>query len=263
MNLLQAIIGAIFSLIVCFGIPLGYLIYIIVAKKKYVKAYFIGMLAFFISQICLRIPILKALYKTAWFTEMVTFYPVLYAIIIAGLSAGIFEEGARFLGFKVGLKKERSWEQGIAFGIGHGGIEAMLIVGIAKVNELLMLISLSNGTFDGSKFGVTEEMIRASLQGVNMMIAVMPGVERIFAMMLHVGLTLVVLYGINKGKKLYLLVAILIHTATNAGGVILMQNNLSLYVNILWLIICALSLSIFSIKSNKLFREGKGNEKVI
>lgn len=263
MNLSQAIIGAIFSLIVCFGIPLGYLIYIIVAKKKCVKAYFIGMLAFFISQICLRIPILKALYKTEWFSEIVTFYPVLYAILIAGVSAGIFEEGARFLGFKVGLKKDRSWEQGIAFGIGHGGIEAMLIVGIAKVNELLMLISFSNGSFDGSKFGVTEEMFKASLQGVNMMLAVMPGIERIFAIMLHVGLTLVVLYGINKGKNLYLLVAILIHTATNAGGVILMQNNFGGHFVILWLMIIALSLGVFSIKSKKLFKEGNVNEKVI
>lgn len=46
------------NIIICFGIPMGYLIYII-RKRSGVKAFFIGALVFFISQILLRLPLLK------------------------------------------------------------------------------------------------------------------------------------------------------------------------------------------------------------
>jgi uncharacterized membrane protein YhfC len=35
------------------------------------------------------------------------------------------------------LKNKLSWQNGIAFGIGHGGIEALVFVGSAYVNNIV------------------------------------------------------------------------------------------------------------------------------
>jgi uncharacterized membrane protein YhfC len=47
--------------------------------------------------------------------------------ILLGLSAGIFEETARYLVLRFWRKDVQSWRQVIMFGAGHGGIEAIII----------------------------------------------------------------------------------------------------------------------------------------
>ena len=49
--------------------------------------------------------------------------------LYGGLMAGVFEETGRYVSFKWFLKKETRIQDGLSYGIGHGGIEAMLIVG--------------------------------------------------------------------------------------------------------------------------------------
>lgn len=41
--------------------------------------------------------------------------------------AGIFEETARYILFKFILKNTRSWKEGTVVGLGHGGVEALLL----------------------------------------------------------------------------------------------------------------------------------------
>ena len=87
------------------------------------------------------------------------------------------------------------------FGAGHGGIEAVLIVGIPVISLLFSQTVIQNG--DSYYFG---------------------GIERIFAMVLHVGLSFIVLQAVVQ-KFRYVVYAILIHGAANAiAGII------SLYV---------------------------------
>lgn len=253
MKFLPLIISYSINIIICFGIPIGYLIYLIAAKKTGVKPFFIGSLVFLVSQIFLRLPIIQYfLPKLDWYSIMTTLYPVIYSIFL-GATAGIFEEVGRFLGFKLGLKNHRSWSNGIAFGMGHGGIEAMLITGIANIQNLIILISLKNGTFDGSKLGMTEENLRALYEATTSINVLLGGIERIFALSIHIGLTLLVLYGINRRKNLYLGLSILIHAVIDAPLGIFMNLGFNIYLIELWCGICAAVLLIFSIKSKKLF----------
>jgi uncharacterized membrane protein YhfC len=50
---------------------------------------------------------------------------------LLGLSAGVCEEGARFLAYRFALRRARTWPEGILFGAGHGGMEAALLGGLA------------------------------------------------------------------------------------------------------------------------------------
>jgi uncharacterized membrane protein YhfC len=247
-------IGFIINIIICFGIPIGYLLYLIAARKGRVKAYFCGALVFLVSQIFLRIPIIQSvLPRMNWYVTMSIFYPVSYALFLS-LTAGLFEEVGRFIGFKFALKKNRSWGEGIAFGIGHGGIEAMLITGLANIQNLIIITALESGSFDGSRLGISEESARALLGAVTGTQVLLAGLERICAIGLHVGLTILVLYGINKGKKAYLALAILIHGAVNFVAVTLGQMGISAYLIILWCAISALALLTYSMKIKKSFK---------
>lgn len=258
------IVCFIINVIICFGIPIGFLIYLIAAKRDGIKPFFVGVLVFLISQVFLRIPILQyVLPKMDWYVTMSAFYPIIYCIFL-GITAGIFEEVGRFLGFKLALKKKRTWFHGLAFGIGHGGIEAILLAGMSNLKNLAILISFNNGSYSSSKFGISEEKVRALFNGVSNMNILFGGIERILAITLHVGLTLLVLYGINKRKNIYLLLAILIHGTTDAVVAILSSSGFGMNIVEIWCAACAVLLLLFSIKIRKNF-EGEifKNEEII
>lgn len=183
-------LGIVFAGCISIGLPLAALIYACV--KKHYLPFLLGALAFIISQVIIRIPLLQYLQTNR--TEYLMFSvmkPVLFAVLL-GFSAGIFEELARYLMMRF-FMKQRNWRSGFLFGAGHGGIEAVLFVGIGA---LTMMFSLT-----------------ATLYNVAFLIG---GIERFFAMLLHIGLSILVLQGVVKKKFLYVVVAIFVHGVVDA-----------------------------------------------
>lgn len=139
--------------------------------------------------------------------------PLAFAIYGA-LAAGIFEEGGRFIAFKTLLKNKHQWKDGIAFGIGQGGIEAILVGVLSTINYLVISSLINAGTFEQTLGAAVPAKSLAQLKGVltgpsSMFLAI--GIERIFAFAMQIGLTMVVLYGVRHKKNLYLLLAMLLH----------------------------------------------------
>lgn len=184
-----------FTVGVSIGIPLLLCVYACF-QKRYMP-FILGMLAFTVSQILLRIPILQYLGEnSAAYSMFSVTNPVLFGLLI-GLSAGLFEGIARYI-FMCFFMKQRDWQAGFLFGAGHGGIEAVLFVGISALPMLFSptMIAQSDMLFVG-------------------------GLERFFAMLLHIGLSIIVLQGIVQKRFLYVVAAILIHGFTDALVVIL------------------------------------------
>ncbi|MGE7859550.1 YhfC family glutamic-type intramembrane protease [Bacillus mobilis] len=182
--------GLIFTTMISFGLPLVALLYAF-WKKRYIP-YMLGVLAFVVSQILIRIPILNYVNGTSTNFQMFSvMQPVLFVLLLS-LSAGIFEEIARFIAMRY-FMKQRDWQSGFLFGAGHGGIEAVLIVGIPVISLLLSQTVIQNGD---SYY--------------------LAGIERIFAMVLHIGLSIIVLQAVIQKKFRYVVYAILIHGTANA-----------------------------------------------
>lgn len=148
---------------------------------KRVLWFLMGAACFIISQPLLRLPILQHIQKSTSFVLAYTLNPLLIGILVA-LSAGIFEEGFRFLFKQFFIKpSECGFEQPIIFGLGHGITEALII--------LIPALSLAPVSQLGLAF-----------------------LERVLAIILHVNLTILVWNGFQKKQKmLYLLIAIVIH----------------------------------------------------
>lgn len=90
--------GVLFSAVISVGLPLTVLLYAFY-RKRYMP-FVLGVLAFVISQVFIRIPILQYLGEhSIAFSMFSAMHPVLFAIAV-GLSAGIVEELARFIAMR-------------------------------------------------------------------------------------------------------------------------------------------------------------------
>lgn len=190
------IIGLGLCLVICFGIPIGGLLFLQAGKRRCILPFVLGALAFILSQIVLRMPLLDLLPRYYWYNAMVIQYPSLYYIFL-GITAGLFEETARAVFLYCLLRKNRRFCDGLAFGLGHGGVEAMLFTGAAVLSILFRLPA-----YEGMTFGMV----------------FIGGLERLFAISMHLGFTVMVLTGIREKKTIrYLLAAIALHGAADAS----------------------------------------------
>ena len=95
---------------------------------KRILWFFLGAVCFIISQPLLRLPILQYLQSSVDFELAYTLNPLVIGVLIA-LSAGVFEEGFRFVFKRFLLKPDKcSFSQPIIFGLGHGVAEALIIL---------------------------------------------------------------------------------------------------------------------------------------
>ena len=207
--MLVGFISCLFTVTVAVLVPVGSFIYFAVRRNRCVRPYIAGVLTFLIFQVLTRIPVIQTVLPGfVWYQIMPYTNPLLYAVLL-GLSAAVFEEGGRYIVMRLFLKNNLRYADGVAFGLGHGGLEALLFAGIGA---LWMLVSY------GAPIGVSSEM---------MMIG---GAERMFAIILHVGWSVMVLESVRSKKPLLLAAAVLTHAAADVAVVYMQQEGFSILI---------------------------------
>ena len=196
------------------AVPLGALIYFVRKKRFSWKAFGIGILIFIIFT-----QILEKLLHIAMInpeTMTLKWSSNLYLFALYGaLAAGIFEEMGRFLAFKYVLKKQHSYNDGVSLGIGHGGIEAVLIGALTAFNVLVIAILINSGLYDeviGSSVPTDQAaMLKDQVVHSSFWMYILGGTERIFAFFIQIALSLLVLLGVRNHQFKYVLGAIGLH----------------------------------------------------
>ena len=158
-----------------------------------------------------------------------TYYYALYG----GLMAGLFEETGRFLSMKLILKKESpAAGTAISYGVGHGGIELLLLFGATMISNITISTLMNAGNLDMILAGVPEAnraQVQTQLEGLQTLTTttLLYGLwERVSAIILQVGLSIIVWTAVRKGGKwLWLFpAAILLHALVDALAVIVTKN---------------------------------------
>lgn len=216
----------------------------IIFTRKYSlswKLVLAGGLTFIASQI-LHIPLVVGLNKFLQNSSL------LATAIILGLLAGVFEETARYILFKFILKKSRSWKEGVLVGLGHGGTEAILI-GISVALTLVNMIAYRS--IDLSTVpSIPPDQLELAKQQVDAFWSTQPYMallgffERVFALCLHVSLSLMVLYGLAKKQAVWFWLALLWHAFVDAAAVYAVQSVGALQTEGLIAIFAAISVWI-------------------
>jgi uncharacterized membrane protein YhfC len=180
-----------------------------------------GGLTFIASQV-LHIPLVIGMGS---FLQTV---PLIVNAIILGLLAGIFEETARYILFKFILKNTRSWKGGILVGLGHGGTEALLLGILAAISFVNMVIyknvDLSTvPSIPPEQLELARQQV-AAYWSAPWYMALVGFVERIFAICLHVSLSVMVLYAIAYRRLIWFWLALLWHAFVDAVAVYVVQE---------------------------------------
>lgn len=166
------------------------------------RNWFSGALMFLVSLI--RIPLnayAAQLLLAGAFTPLTSSLMVL----VPSLTAGIFEEAARYLGFKL-LIKDDTYGKGLMYGAGHGGIESMVLVGLSVLSVGVVLMTNPEALPPEQLLQILATPVYLPLVGVY---------ERIMAMIVQIGLSIVVLESIRRSDKRYLFAAVGIHALLN------------------------------------------------
>lgn len=89
---------------------------------------------------------------------------VLYGIIMAG----VFEECGRYIVLKYIMKKNRTPENAIMYGIGHGGIEILAVLLPSMILYLVIAVLFSSGNIENalSTLNIAEDTAAAALPSV-------------------------------------------------------------------------------------------------
>ncbi len=153
-------------------------------------------------------------------------------MLYGALMAGIFEETGRFLAYKLVLKKRTNRETAISYGIGHGGFEAVYILAATGINNFVYAGIINAGQFpallDQLKAAGQEtspiESLPEQLAAFGIADIGLPILERVFAVMFHIALSILVFYAVKNGKIWMYFLAVILHALLDAPAALYQQG---------------------------------------
>ncbi len=209
-----SILGMFFSLAISVGIPVALLLYLYKKKRARLISFFIGGGVFFVMAMVLE-QMLHVVVLTAA-GDMITGNIWAYAAY-GGLAAALFEETGRCIAMRYFLKKNLDTENALMYGAGHGGFEAILIVGTVYVNNIVISIMINTGSMASTLLSLDETARETTVQQLSALWTTpvyafyLAGVERLCAIMLQIALSILMYCGVRYGRKVYIVLAFGIH----------------------------------------------------
>ncbi len=193
-----------------------------IKKKANLMPALAGAIIFLIfARVLEMIPHFFFLFTDNPVSRVVTANPLLYALY-GGLVAGIFEETGRLTAFRFLSKKSTGKETAITYGIGHGGFEAMTIVGFGFIQYFSIAQMINNGTMSTMMATATGENLASMETAVSLVSSmtvttcVLCILERAYAFIFHIAMSVLVYHSMTvPGKKWLFPVAILVHAGLN------------------------------------------------
>jgi uncharacterized membrane protein YhfC len=151
---------------------------------------------------------------------------LLVGSFLLGLSAGVFEESARYIFLRRWAVDARSWRSGLLYGAGHGGAEA-IIFGALALFSFVQAVALKGA--DLTRVLGAEQAVLAQEQldvywSMAPGLALLGAVERLFALLVQMSAALMVVVAVVRNERRWLAAAILWHTVVDALAVYLMQR---------------------------------------
>lgn len=185
-----------------------------------------GALAFVASQ-ALRVPLLTSINNVASGLPAATIATI--ALVAALITSGLFEETSRWVVLKYLAKRDRGRPDGLMFGAGHAGIEAILLVAAGAVSGLVLLtlgptiIEQMRSSAPGQVALVQGQL--ETLRNLSPVDALLGVWERVPATAFHIAATLAVLRSVRERRLSWLWIAIVAHILFNTVAITLLRGT--------------------------------------
>ncbi len=219
-----SMLGMVVSLLIAVGLPFALLLVIYKNTGAKIVNFFIGCGIFVVFAM-----ILEQIMHTIVFSvtgTLLTNNIILYGLY-GGLAAALFEETGRLIAMKFFMKKNLNKQNALMYGAGHGGMEAILIVGLTYVSNLMTAVMINAGVLQKSMTMLDEETQATTFEQLKVLWELpawqfyMAGVERIIAIALHIALSVLVYKAVKTGRKLFWFLAFFLHFAVDFVTVVI------------------------------------------
>ena len=186
-----------------------------------------GALVFFLSQVVTRIPAVQ-IAQVAIAPQLQSSPALVWGwLVMLAVTAGLFEEVGRYLGYRFLMRREeKTWAKAVMFGIGHAGLEAMLLSGVLAAVTIANIVFLGANGLD-SVPADQRDLAARQLQAIAEQpgwLPLMGAWERLWTMPVHVGLSVMVLQVFTRGSIRWLWLAIAAHAVVDLLAVGLLQG---------------------------------------
>ncbi len=213
-----SLIGMIFSLLISLVLPIILLIVAKIKRKANLISFVIGSAVFIVFALMLE-PLMHSVVLGTTGT-LLTDNIILYGLY-GGLAAALFEETGRLIAMKFFMKDSLNKPNALMYGIGHGGIEAILLVGMTYVSNLMTALMINSGALQASVELVDPELQQTTFEQVKVLWELpswqfyMAGIERLAALILQIALSVLVFKAVSAKSRAYWFIAFAIHFAVD------------------------------------------------
>lgn len=207
-----------------------------------------GALVFLVTQMLIRIPLAQGA-QFLLREQLQNNQVFLYAwLAVLALTAGIFEEGGRWLGYRFLIKKDFTWEKGLMYGAGHGGLESMLLVGGLALLGLINVIAITTTDFSQMNLPPDQlaqiESARQQIAALEWWMPLLGAYERFITVFFQIAMSILVLQVFLRGSLKWLWLAIALHALVDLGAVVLVRFISPVWVEVALTLTLPLSLYI-------------------
>jgi len=213
-----------FNSLLMIAMPLALAIALTWRWKLGWRLWFLGGATFILSQVG-HIPFNGLMTVLLAHTPLVGLQPEqarIFNALFLGLSAGLFEELARYAVLRWWLKDARSWRKAVLVGAGHGGMEALILGGLALF-AFFQLVSMRGA--DLSSLVPPQQLALAQQQvsdywSMPWSTALLGAVERLFTMLVQISLSLLVMQAFIRKQAAWVGLAVFYHALVDASAVL-------------------------------------------
>lgn len=227
-----SIVGMVVAGLVSILLPIVLAIIIRKKTKAWIPSLFIGAGVMIVFALILESIVHRIVLRVTG--DTITGNLLLYALY-GGLAAGVFEEIGRFIAMKTLMKKHLRKENALMYGVGHGGAEAILLVGVTMVSNLIVAAMINSGSIYSMFATMSDAEKELGLSQISALWTTPSGdfflsaIERTLAIALQICLSYLV-YRAARGKKPILLItAILLHALFD-GFVVIVSKLYNTYI---------------------------------
>jgi uncharacterized membrane protein YhfC len=179
------------------------------------RYFLFGAAVFLVFQILTRLPALRVLDPIVEPHLGASSVLTWTWLVGLSLSAALFEEVGRYVGYRVFMRREeKTWPKAIMYGLGHGGLESMLLVGGTGLLSLVSLLTIQVGGLEQVPAGqraATVQQIQA-LASQPVWLPLLGAWERLWTLPIQVACSVLVLQVFRRGSLIWLWLAIAAHT---------------------------------------------------
>lgn len=181
------------------------------------KYFFYGAGIFIIFQLITRIPIISLIEGLFGRQLRSTTWLLAAWVIVLSFTAGLFEETGRYVGYRWMMNRDpKTWKVGVMYGLGHGGIESIILVGLNNLIAMVIILFFPyiQSFLPQEVSGVLAQQV-GGLVGIPDWMPILAAWERLWILPVHVALSVIVLQTFRRSSFKWVWLAIAFHTLVN------------------------------------------------